>query len=210
MSNTTYWECKETTKLFQNNPPSEMVQSYAGLLNHGSSVLDLGCGGGRHTKMLLKMGHKVHFVDKYTSMIQATLESIGSDFSGQYTFQQGSIVDFAGKSQYDMSVVWGVFHQAESYEEFLNSVLLQKAALKQGGMLLANVFAVSKEGVSSFNQVGKDLYRSEQGVDTLLLKPELILDTFSENGFEVMELELKDVKIDVGTRAMLKMALKLL
>ena len=204
-----YWESPETTTLFQNNPPSEMVVKFANLLNPESKVLDLGCGGGRHTAMLLEKGHKVHFVDKYDSMIQATLAAVEGKYSQQYTYQKGSIVDFDCYEQFDMSLVWGVFHQAESYEEFSNAVQLQAKALKNEGLLMANVFAVSKEGVLSFNQVGKDLYRSEQGVDTLLLEPDLILNTFEQSGFEVIELELNDVKIDVGTRSMLKMALKL-
>ena len=204
-----YWESPETTAIFQDNPPSEMVKKYTSLLDLESNVLDLGCGGGRHTALILKYGHKVHFVDKYNSMIQATLDVLAGNHTEKYSYQEGSITDFNFTEKFDMSVVWGVFHQAESYEEFSEAVELQSKALKTGGLLLVNIFAESEEGVLSFNKVGKNLYRSEQDVDTLLIKPELILKTFKQYGFEIIELEFKDVKIDVGTRSMLKMALRL-
>ncbi|MEE4184187.1 MAG: class I SAM-dependent methyltransferase [Gammaproteobacteria bacterium] len=47
----------------QNSPPDSWVARYSGLLPPGGTVLDLACGGGRHTRYLLALGHRVVAVD---------------------------------------------------------------------------------------------------------------------------------------------------
>jgi len=44
--------------------PSPWVVRFASLLSHGGTVLDLACGGGRHTRYLVAKGHPVLAVDR--------------------------------------------------------------------------------------------------------------------------------------------------
>ncbi len=43
--------------------PSPWVRRFAALLEPGGRVLDVACGGGRHTRLLLSLGHPVTAVD---------------------------------------------------------------------------------------------------------------------------------------------------
>lgn len=44
--------------------PSAWVQRWARALPAGGRVLDLACGGGRHARLLARMGHRVEAVDR--------------------------------------------------------------------------------------------------------------------------------------------------
>ncbi|MGL4759468.1 MAG: class I SAM-dependent DNA methyltransferase [Patescibacteria group bacterium] len=201
-----YWNLEETTSLFKSNPPSDWVVQAAKTLPLGAKSLDMGCGGGRHTRLLLQMGFHVHSVDKFQSMVDTTLESIDPKYLSHFTYQKGSLVEFeVANSSIDLSVVWGVFHQAKSLEEFITAVQLQHDAIRTGGILLANVF--TSNAVDSFKFMGNHLYQSKEGVDTLLLSPTYIQEILEETGFTVVKSSLSDVSLDVGTRSMLKLQL---
>jgi SAM-dependent methyltransferase len=47
--------------------PSPWVSRYASLIPKGGDVLDLACGGGRHTRLLAGLGYKVEAVDRDTA-----------------------------------------------------------------------------------------------------------------------------------------------
>lgn len=46
------------------SPPSAWVVRFAGLVPEGSTVLDLACGAGRHTRFFAERGHPVVAVDR--------------------------------------------------------------------------------------------------------------------------------------------------
>jgi SAM-dependent methyltransferase len=55
--------------------PSPWVQRFAGLIPAGGRVLDLACGGGRHTRFLAALGCAVEAVDRDAAAL-ATLEGL--------------------------------------------------------------------------------------------------------------------------------------
>jgi SAM-dependent methyltransferase len=56
--------------------PSEWVRRFAGAIPTGGEALDVACGGGRHTRLLLERGLRVVCVDRDTSGV-ADLEDRG-------------------------------------------------------------------------------------------------------------------------------------
>ena len=50
--------------MHQNNQPVEWVKRFAGIVPEYGPVLDLACGGGRHGRFLMELGHPVTFVDR--------------------------------------------------------------------------------------------------------------------------------------------------
>ncbi len=52
------------------SPASPWVRRFASLAPEGSTVLDLACGGGRHTRLFLDRGNSVVAVDRDTSHVQ--------------------------------------------------------------------------------------------------------------------------------------------
>ena len=53
-----------------NKKPNKWVECYSSLIPSGGSVLDLACGSGRHTGMLLNKGYQVTAVDIDTTLIK--------------------------------------------------------------------------------------------------------------------------------------------
>lgn len=51
--------------------PSAWVERFAGLIPAGGAVLDLACGGGRHTRLLAGCGHPVEAVDRDAGALAA-------------------------------------------------------------------------------------------------------------------------------------------
>ena len=49
-----------------NESPSPWVMRFAGAIPEGGTVLDLACGAGRHTRLLLGLGHPVVALDRDT------------------------------------------------------------------------------------------------------------------------------------------------
>lgn len=49
------------------SPASPWVARFAALIPAGGDVLDLACGGGRHTRLLAGLGYRVEAVDRDTS-----------------------------------------------------------------------------------------------------------------------------------------------
>lgn len=68
-------------------PPSPWVRRFAARLPKGGTVLDLACGAGRHTRLLLARGHPVLALDRDVSSIadlagRPGLEVMAADLEG--------------------------------------------------------------------------------------------------------------------------------
>lgn len=71
----------------QGGPPSAWVRRFAALVPQGAEVLDLACGGGRHTRLMLDFDHKVVALDRDLSLLGETarhprVEAIQADLEG--------------------------------------------------------------------------------------------------------------------------------
>jgi SAM-dependent methyltransferase len=57
---------------FRDSPPSPWVRRFAALIPKGTEVLDLASGAGRHTRLLIGLGHKVTAVDRDIALLGET------------------------------------------------------------------------------------------------------------------------------------------
>ena len=77
--------------------PAEWVRHYSRLIRRDGAVLDLACGAGRHTRMLLKRGKVVTALDRDTSQIvdlseTCNLKIVEHDLEGSAAWPFGSRV----------------------------------------------------------------------------------------------------------------------
>lgn len=100
----------------------------------GKRVLDAGCGGGRWSYGLAKLGCEVTAVDVNASAIAATRNALDS-LSAKGTFVHSEIEEVGAKlpaESFDLVWSWGVLHHCKSF----NRALAGAAGLvKPGGML---------------------------------------------------------------------------
>ena len=73
---------------------------------HGKSVLDLGCGTGKHATLLAKMGYDVVGVDKSQDMLNEAMENLHPDL--RLSFVHGDVCDVRLGRKFD--VVISIFH----------------------------------------------------------------------------------------------------
>lgn len=112
--------------------PSPWIARFATLVTAGGAVLDLACGGGRHSRLFLDRGHPVTAMDR--DVTQARLAE-GAELV-QADLEDGSPWPLAGRS-FDAVVVTNYL-----WRPLFPPIL---AALKPGGALLYETFAAGNE-----------------------------------------------------------------
>lgn len=111
---------------------SGWVLRFAGLVSPGGPVLDLACGGGRHTRLFLGLGHPVTAVDRDLAGV-ADLTGTGGLEPVRADLEDGSPWPLPGR-RFAAVVVTNYLHRP---------LLPQLPGLLQpGGLLLYETFAV--------------------------------------------------------------------
>jgi len=75
------------------------------------SILNLGCGSGRHDIEMARLGYQVHGMDRSTTMLEMAHEKRGSldpELASRLQFSEGDVRDFQFNATYD--VVTALFH----------------------------------------------------------------------------------------------------
>lgn len=113
-------------------PASPWIRRFAPRVRPGGPVLDLACGGGRHARLFLGLGHPVTALDRDLSGVAdlAASERVAADL------EDGSPWPLAGRA-FAAVVVTNYLHRP------LFPCLI--AALEPGGLLLYETFALGQE-----------------------------------------------------------------
>ncbi len=139
--------------------PSPWIVRFSGLVPKGGQVLDLACGGGRHSGHLLSEGCRVTAVDKDTDAIAERLG--GRDGLSIITADLEDGIDpFGTEGPLAGQTFDGIVVVNYLYRPLMTSLL---AALKPGGVLLYETFAR-----------GNEAYARPRNPDHLLRSGELL------------------------------------
>lgn len=113
--------------------PSAWVVRFAALIPAGGRVLDLACGGGRHSRYLLQVGFRVTAIDRDIAAVK--------DLEGQAELIQA---DLEGAGPYPLAglVFAGIVVTNYLYRPILPAVI---AGLEPGGILIYETFARGNE-----------------------------------------------------------------
>jgi SAM-dependent methyltransferase len=119
--------------------PSPWVGRFASLVPPGGRVLDVACGGGRHTRFFLAGGHPVTAVDRDTSGVADLRAGADVDVDVEvveFDLEAGVPLPFRGRA-FDGVVVTNYLHRP-----ILSDLV---AAVAAGGVLLYETFARGQE-----------------------------------------------------------------
>lgn len=100
----------------------------------GKKILDAGCGGGRWSYGLAKMGGIISAVDINDSALERTKEAL-SEFGDKHRFYKTpleSLDDKIAEDKFDLVWSWGVVHHCKSYTKAFEQVCNR---VKEGGMI---------------------------------------------------------------------------
>jgi SAM-dependent methyltransferase len=115
--------------------PSPWVERFARLVPAGGTVLDLACGGGRHSRLFLRLGYRVVAVDRDLSGV--------ADLAGAPGFE-GVAADLEDGSPWPLA---GRRFQGVAVTNYLHRPLLPRlvASVAPGGVLFYETFARGNE-----------------------------------------------------------------
>jgi SAM-dependent methyltransferase len=149
-------------------PPSDHLLRTLAAVPVSSEILDLGCGRGRHTEALLRLGFPVHACDPRAEAVEATRNTVGD------LLEQGEVETVVQRATLETmdypeaTFDWVVAVEAETYvstEDDLRTLLEKgRRLLKPGGWFYLSLPAV-EEGNSAELVDGDPLRISEDTLD---------------------------------------------
>lgn len=118
----------------------------------GKHVLEVGCGAGRFTEVLLGRGASVTSVD-ISSAVEANLANFPIDERHRVAQCDGAKLPFLPKS-FDVVFCMGVIQHTPSPENTVSSLF---AKVKEGGHLIIDHY---RQNISNFTKIGEPIFRA--------------------------------------------------
>jgi len=149
------------------NAPSDHLLRTLAAVPVSSRILDLGCGHGRHTEPLLRLGFPVHACDSRPEAVDATRARIGDLIEADSAETVVQVTPLDALDYPDATFDWVVADRAETYvgdAADLERLLAEsRRLLKPGGWLYLTLPAASKadgaETGAAFTLEALDHYR---------------------------------------------------
>jgi len=126
---------------YENKNYDKETNFLTNLIGSRKTILDVGCGTGRHMELLAKKGYKVSGIDLNKEMLDiAKIRANGETFIG-------NLLDFKLKQKYDAIIsMFAVFNHLKSYEELEKGILNCYNHLNENGVLIIDLYNGRKNG----------------------------------------------------------------
>jgi len=183
---TDFWERPEVVDEFAARAADHRLARLVESMAHPQQVrvLDIGCAGGRNTEFLAARGFDVYAVDTSRAMVgrtRARLAPITGEAEAHRRVIKGHMRDLGRFADDDFHLVLalGVYHNAQSSEEFETTLAETARVLKPGGRVLVSIFSPDSEPKGeplALLSPSGNLYLGFDSGPLYLLKPEA-LDT---------------------------------
>lgn len=198
-----FWNNSQNVNYFSQKPADQrIVKRLENFLSNNKSdkklsALDLGCGGGRHTEMLFKMGFETSAMDLNPQMLRATLKRVGK--KNLQSVKRGSIVKlpFRDKS-FDVVVTTGVLHQAKNIYEYQAAIKELSRVLKPQGIVCLNIFTSALLDDTYMRLSDAFVYQTKEGLDMTLLSKATFYELMEWYDLALEE-ELSEDSVDENT-----------
>lgn len=207
-----FWNDAEITKYFATKPADPRVKARLEKVNNSAdkTILDLGCGGGRHSELVLQLGFSLRSIDVNPQMIEFTRSRIKpyiKDKNLGEIVSYGSIENIPYLDElFDGIVTTGVLHQAKDLEEYKVTINELSRVLKPGGFITLNIFT-NRDWDDSYEVVSQEGYtvRTKEGLYMTLLPKELFYFLMENVGLILEEELIEETKMEnTGPRTVLR------
>lgn len=203
-----FWNDEKNIKWFNNYPPSNYWVKFLRKIKNRSSqkALDLGCGAGRHTRLLQKLGFDVYACDRHLGMVRQTQDNLKiagwSKLKFKRRITKQSVDNLSYRTGFfDLIICHGIYHNAFNLRMFEKSISESSRILKKGGQLLFNVFTDELQP-KDLKIIDKNnfLYLTKEGLRMILISPDKFLELTSQNGlFPINTKDLVHYQSNVST-----------
>lgn len=103
------------------------------------TVLELGCGTGRHATELASLGYQVHGIDLSSSMLDAAKQRIVQlppEIRSRLSFDSGDVRSYRAQRLFDAAIsLFHVFSYQTSNRDLLAALATASAHIREGGLL---------------------------------------------------------------------------
>lgn len=207
-----FWNNDDNVKYFEKKPADPRIVGYIETISDEEAskmnALDLGCGGGRHTEMLVNKGFKTYAADVNPSMLEATRERVAHlHTKNTPTIQEGSITATPFPDDFfDLIITTGVLHQARSQEEYKTAIAELSRVSKDNAVIELNIFTNRDiDPTYTFLDEDKTVVKTKEGLLMTLLPKELFYDMMADQGFTLDKEHIEELKQEnTGPRTVLR------
>lgn len=208
-----YWNSHWVVEEFVNSKTPEYWQEYFSSIHNSSrlKVLDLGCGGGRNSRMLAERGFDFEACDLHLEMINATKKVLLPFFSvdelENIVIQANMLQLPYSNNTFDYVISNGIYHNTSSVSEFEQAIVETGRILKPFGRLCMNVFTNDYLESNLKKQSSSNLYITPDGLDMILLSKDHIINILKVHGFfpdKSFEIKAYNTMINIGTRSVFR------
>lgn len=208
-----FWNDVENIRWFKDEPaPQYWFDYFSKTKSLDKKILDLGCGAGRNTEMLLSLGFDVYACDLYKNMIITTKKRLidkGVDrgLINKRIFQSDMLCIKSKDENFDLVLSNGVFHNAYSKNEIEKAVKEVARVLKKDGKLCFNMF--SSNYTKSFLDIGNSVYVTKEGLIMTLISSKEFQNICRMNGLiSVLKIIEYDREVNTGVRSVMRGVMK--
>jgi ubiquinone/menaquinone biosynthesis C-methylase UbiE len=203
-----FWNNTRQVFDFGNKDPAKFLVDYFSRLSEENEkkVLDIGCGGGRNTIMLMNLGFDVFACDLHKEMVLYTKEKV-RNIRGKKVEDiiMASMLSLPYSDEsFDYIVSNGVFHNVNSIEELGIAIKEASRVLKNGGKLVLNIFSASIID-KNLHQIDEFVYITPQGLSMVLVTKEYLEGVIKNNKlYCIKEITETEVVLKTGKRSVLR------
>lgn len=112
----------------------ELIDRYA---PDTRTVVDLGCGTGKHDWLLAELGYDVVGIDQSATMLEIARRGDGAAAANSPTFRRGRLTDFSVDAKADVVLsLFDVMSYLTNYADFKATLKRVQLSLKPGGLFI--------------------------------------------------------------------------
>jgi ubiquinone/menaquinone biosynthesis C-methylase UbiE len=206
-----FWNNKENIDWFTNQPTSSYwLDFFNGVADKQSSkVLDLGCGGGRNTEMLAKMGFDVYACDRYEGMANQTKKRLIKfgwlQNQAETKIKEQDMTKTGYRNNFfDCILAHGIYHNAFTESDYEKAIGESARILKPGGILCFNIFTSNTIG-KGVKKIKDNLYETKEKLPMVLYSKSQFLSLAMKKGLSVeSEIFEYNSKVTTGERSVMR------